>query len=70
MWYRQFISDFDLEGFKFNVYDAFVANRLIENWQSTIRLNVDNVLSSHVDPKINDDFAKLAQDKYGSIKYV
>ena len=37
---------------------------------NTIRFHVDDVLSSHVDPRVNDGFAEWCQEKYGEIKSV
>ena len=31
---------------------------------------MDDVLSSHLDPKVNDKFSKWAQDKYSKLKPV
>ena len=33
--------------------------------ERTIRLHVDDLKSSHVDAKVNDDFAGWLEDKYG-----
>ena len=38
--------------------------------KNTIRFHVDDILSSHVDSKVNDEFAEWAQGKYGAIKDV
>ena len=38
--------------------------------QQTIRFHVDNLLLSHVDPKVNDDFFDWMQNKYREIKPV
>ena len=38
--------------------------------QQTIRFHVDDLLSSHVGPKVNDEFYKWMNDTYGSIKAV
>ena len=50
----------DLEGqdFVFNLYDPCVTNREIEKFQHMVRFHVNVVLSSHVDSKVNDTFAK------------
>ena len=70
LWYRKLREDLEMIGFKFNPYDAFVANRWWNKQQPTIRFHVDDILSSHVDAKVNDKFAKWAQGKYGAIKDV
>jgi len=57
-------------GFKFNVYDPCVANRNVNGKQHTIRFHVDDIMSSHVDSKVNDDFYIWAQSIYGTYKDV
>ena len=41
---------------------------MVNGKQQTIRFHVDDLLSSHVDPKVNDDFLKWMNDTYGSLK--
>ena len=43
-----------------------MANRLVNNKQYTIVWHVDDVKSSHIDSKVNDEFLKWLQMKYGS----
>ena len=38
--------------------------------QHTIRFHVDDLLSSHKDSAVNDDFYAWAQEKYGKLKPV
>ena len=57
LWYLKFKKDLEGIGFKFNDYDPCIANRLVNGKQHTIRFHVDDLLSSHVDPKVNDRFA-------------
>ena len=38
--------------------------------QQTIRFHVDDLLSSHMDPKVNDDFYTWMNDTYGNLKKV
>ncbi|CAJ1940182.1 unnamed protein product [Cylindrotheca closterium] len=67
--YNQFRSDLEAKGFVFNPYDPCVANKVIDEKQQTIRFHVDDLMSSHMDPKVNDEFAKwLNMRGYGSIK--
>ncbi len=70
LWYQKFRSDLEEEGFKFNDYDPCVANKMICGKQQTIRFHVDDILSSHVDPMVNDDFVQWLDWKYGSIGQV
>ena len=44
------------EGFEFNPYDPCVGNRTKNGSQHTIQFHVDDVMLSHINPKVNDDF--------------
>jgi hypothetical protein len=65
LWYREFRKDLEIEGFKFNVYDGCVANKLVKGKQFMIRFHVDDLMSSHVDPKVNTQFLTFLNKKYG-----
>ena len=54
LWYSVFKKDLEGIGFKFNPYDPCVANRIVNGKQHTIRFHVDDLMSSHVDRKVND----------------
>ena len=41
--------------FKLNPYDLCVANKMVNSHQSTICWHVDNLKSSHINPKVNND---------------
>ena len=66
LWYKAFRKDLESIGFIFNPYDPCVANREVRENQQTIRFHVDDLMSSHVDPTVNDEFLKWCNDKYGS----
>ena len=68
LWYNQFRGDLEERGFVFNEYDPCIANKTVNGKQQTIRFHVDDLLSSHVDPKVNDEFAIWLNDRYGAIK--
>src|SRR6056300_1439606 len=68
LWYKKLRKDLEEYGFKFNPYDACVANKIVNGKQQTIRFHVDDLLSSHMDPKVNDEFFEWANKKYGTIK--
>ena len=57
----------DLEGiqFKFNPYDACVANRIVKGTQQTVTFHVDDLKSSHKDSRVNDKFIEWIDDTYG-----
>ena len=65
LWYKMFKKDLESIGFEFNPYDACVANRMIEGSQQTVRFHVDDLWSSHLNPKVNDDFLVWLNEKYG-----
>ena len=44
-------------GFVFNACDACIANRKVNNDTHTVRFHVDDLMSSHVDSKVNDEFS-------------
>ena len=67
LWYKKFRSDLEGIGFKFNGYDPCVANRVVSGKQHTIRFHVDDVMSSHVESEVNNNFLKWANEEYGKI---
>ncbi|CAJ1968996.1 unnamed protein product [Cylindrotheca closterium] len=58
LFYNQFQNDLEAKGFVFNLYDPCVANKVVDDKQQTIRFHVDNLMSSHMDPKVNGEFAE------------
>ena len=50
----------------FNNYDPCVANKKIKGSQMTIRFHVDDLMSSHKDPTVNDEFLTFLNKKYSS----
>ena len=70
LWYQKFRKDLEEIGFVFNNYDPCVANRMVNGAQQTIRFHVDDLLSSHIDPKVNERFGKWLEKKYGEYKAV
>ena len=67
LWYKKFRGDLEEIGFEFNPYDPCIANRIVKKKQQTIRFHVDDIMSSHVDPKVNDHFLEWLETKYGQI---
>ena len=65
LWYRKFRKDLEGIGFVFNPYDACVANRKVDGKQHTVRFHVDDLMSSHVKPKVNDGFNEWLDEMYG-----
>jgi hypothetical protein len=66
LWYKKFRKDLEEIGFVFNPYDPCVANRWVDHKQQTVKFHVDDLMSSHVDSKVNDDFLIWLNKKYGS----
>jgi hypothetical protein len=58
LWYKKIHADLQRIGLKFNPYDGCVANWTIGGKQYTVRFcaSVDNVMSSHQNKKVNDEF--------------
>ena len=65
LWYKRFRKDLEEVGFEFNPYDPCVANRIVNGKQQTICFHVDDLKSSHVDPKVNDEFYAWCAHMYG-----
>ena len=58
-------------GFELNPYDLCVANKMVNGEQLTICWHVDNLKSSHIDPKVDDKFLQWIKDTFrqlGDIK--
>jgi hypothetical protein len=66
LWYTDFKNDLEGKGFVFNPYDPCVANKTIDKKQHTVRFHVDDLMCSHMDPKVNDDFEVWLNKMYGS----
>ena len=56
LFYSKFCGYLENFGFEFNPYDTCVANRIKFVKKHTVILYVYNVMSSHVNPKVNDKF--------------
>ncbi|KAG7374511.1 reverse transcriptase RNA-dependent DNA polymerase [Nitzschia inconspicua] len=66
LYYNKFRRDIETIGFKVNPFDPCVANRIVNGKQHTVVWHVDDLKSSHVDPKVNDEFLKWLENKYAS----
>ena len=65
LWHRKLREDLEQQGFKFNACNACVANRIVEGKQHVVRFHVDNLMSSHEDSKVNNEFYKWLNKKCG-----
>ena len=68
LFYKKLKKDLESIGFKVNPYDPCVANRIINGKQHTVTWHVDDLKSSHVDPKVNDEFLGWLEKMYGDPK--
>jgi hypothetical protein len=66
LYYKKFRKDIESIGFEVNPYDICVANRKVNGKQQTVTWHVDDLKSSHEDPKVNDNFAEWCEATYGS----
>jgi hypothetical protein len=66
LYYKKFRKDIESIGFEVNPYDVCVANRTVNGKQHTVTWHVDDLKSSHVDSKVNDDFEAWCEKMYGS----
>jgi Reverse transcriptase (RNA-dependent DNA polymerase) len=68
LFYKKLRKDLEEIGFIVNPYDPCVANRIIKDTKHTITWHVDDLKSSHEDAKVNDEFHKWLDMKYGDAK--
>jgi hypothetical protein len=66
LWYTDLRKDLEGKGYVFNPYDPCVANKTIGMLQHTVRFHVDDLMCSHMDPKVNDEFEEWLNHMYGS----
>jgi hypothetical protein len=64
LYYKKVKKDIESIGFKVNPYNPCVANRTVNGKQHTVTWHVNDLNSSHVDPKVNEDFLELLKLKY------
>ena len=65
LWHKKFRKDSEGQDFVFNPCDPCAANKTANGCQQTIRFHADDVMSSHVDKKVNDDFEKWLNKMHG-----
>ena len=56
--------------FKLNPYYPCVANKMVNGHQLTVCWHVDDLKSSHIDPKVNDEFLQWIKDMFGQLQEV
>jgi len=65
-YYRKFLENLKSIGFQVNPYDPCVANRTVRGSQHTVTWHVDDLKSSHVNSKVNDEFLNWLEEKYAA----
>ena len=56
LYQKRFLDDITKIEFEHNPYDTCVDNRMVNNKQHTITWHVDDIKSSHVESRVNDEF--------------
>ena len=56
LWYHKLSKKLKDIVFIFNPYNSCVCNQVVKGKQHKLRFNVDNILLSHEDAKLNDEF--------------
>ena len=56
--YGMFLKDMQQIGCVLNHYGICADNKIVNEKHHALTWNVDNVKASHVDPKVNDQFAE------------
>jgi hypothetical protein len=66
LYYKKFCKDIGSIGFEVNLYDPCVANHIVNGKQHTVSWHVDDLKSSHIDSKVNDQFLQWLEKTYAS----
>ncbi|CAJ1967284.1 unnamed protein product [Cylindrotheca closterium] len=70
LWYQNLRASLEEYGFVFNVYDPCIANMTVNKKQLTIRFHDDDVLASHMEQRVLEDFFTWINEGYGGLKEV
>ena len=65
-YYKNFRKDIKAIGLGVNTYDICAANQMKYGDQQIVTWHVNDLKSSHVDLKVNDEFSELCEETYGS----
>ena len=65
LWHKKFRGDLEKEDLAFNPHDPCAANRVVRGHQQTTRFHADDVMSSHIDAKVNDEFEAWSNEMHG-----
>ena len=67
LWYETYANCLKEMGFRLNVYDPCVANKMIEGKQCTVCWYVDDSKISHENPKVVSEVIKKIENKFGKM---
>ena len=67
LFYRKLTTSLLSYGLKLNPYDLCVAHKMVNGEQLTICWHVDDLKSSHINPKVNDKFFQWIKDTFGQL---
>ena len=70
LFYHKLIKALLSYGIELNPYHTCVANKMVNSEQLTICWHVDDLKSSHIDPKANDEFLQWIKDILGQLREV
>ena len=57
-------------GFELNPYNPCVVNKMGNGEQLSVCWHVDDLKSSHINPRVNDKFLQWIKDTYGQLREV
>ena len=56
--------------FELNPYNPCMVNKMVNSEQLTVWWHVDDLKSSHINPKVNDKFLQWIKDMFGQLSEV
>ena len=57
-------------GFELNPYDPCVVNKMVNGEQLSVCWHVDDLMSSHIDPKVNNEFLQWIKNTFRQLREV
>jgi hypothetical protein len=67
LWYKFYTEILEKEGFKINLYDKCVANKIIKGKQCTLVWYVDDNKVSHEDPQVVTQILEIIKSYFGKL---
>ena len=68
LFYKKLVGDLRNHGFKINLYDPCVANKMVNDKQLMVIYRVDNLQVSHINQQVVTDFINCLEGKYGKLR--